>query len=94
VHLEFVAIHPFLDSNGRLGRLLLNLVVLEAGLPWLTVRADERTPFFRAIERAQVDQDTEPYVRFLWHLLRQAATDLKGQTRRVAPGRRAPRKKA
>ncbi len=94
VHLEFVTIHPFLDGNGRLGRLLLNLVALEAGLPWVTVRSDERTPFFRSIERAQVDQDTEPYVRFLWHLLSQAATDLEGHARRVAPRRRAPRKKA
>ena len=94
VHLEFVTIHPFLDGNGRLGRLLLNLVALQAGLPWVTVRSDERTPFFRAIERAQVDQDPEPYVQFLWHLLRQAAADLEGRTRRTAPGRRAPRKKA
>ncbi|MBA3556416.1 MAG: Fic family protein [Gemmatimonadales bacterium] len=93
-HLEFVTIHPFLDGNGRLGRLLLNLVALEAGLPWVTVRSDERAPFFRSIERAQVDQDTEPYVRFLWHLLRQAATDLEGRDRRGAPRRRVLRKKA
>ena len=93
VHLEFVTIHPFLDGNGRLGRLLLNLVVLQAGLPWVTVRSDERTPFFRSIERAQEDQDTQPYVRFLWHLVREAATDLEGRTRRGAPVARAPRKK-
>lgn len=93
-HLEFVTIHPFLDGNGRLGRLLLNLVALEAGLPWVTVRSDERAPFFRSIERAQVDQGTGPYVRFLWHLLREAATDLEGRARRVAPRRRVLRKKA
>jgi hypothetical protein len=55
VHLEFVTIHPFLDGNGRLGRLLMNQVLLGAGLPWVTIRSDERLPFFKAIEQAQVD---------------------------------------
>jgi hypothetical protein len=35
VHLEFVTIHPFMDGNGRLGRLLMNQVLLGAGLPWV-----------------------------------------------------------
>jgi len=76
VHLEFVTIHPFLDGNGRLARLLMNQVLLGGGLPWVTVRSDERTPFFRSIERAQVDGETAPFVEFLWHLIRQAVKEL------------------
>jgi Fic family protein len=88
-HLEFVTIHPFVDGNGRLGRLLMNLALLVGGLPWVTIRVDERLPFFKSIETAQVDADTEPFIRYLWHQIRQSAGDLERQRHRRKPGRRS-----
>jgi len=86
VHLEFATIHPFLDGNGRLGRLLMNHVLLSAGLPWVTIMSDERVPFFRGIEQAQVEADATSFIRFVWHLIQQSATDLlaKQNGRKVA----------
>jgi hypothetical protein len=33
-------------------------------------------PFFKRIERAQVDGDATSFIRFVWHLIQQSATDL------------------
>jgi hypothetical protein len=76
IHLEFVTIHPFMDGNGRLGRLLMNHALLTAGLPWVTIRSDERVPFFRSIEKAQVDDQVASFAEFLWHLIRQVVREL------------------
>jgi Fic family protein len=94
VHLEFVTIHPFFDGNGRLGRLLMNHVLLSAGMPWVTIRSDERAPFFKAIEQAQVDGDAVPFIRFVWHLIQQSAPDLFAKQSGSKPTRRARRRKA
>lgn len=85
VHLEFVTIHPFMDGNGRIGRLLMNHALLTAGLPWVTIRSDERVPFFRSIEKAQVDDEIGSFVEFLWHLIRQSVREL--ESRRGRPTR-------
>lgn len=93
VHLEFVTIHPFMDGNGRLSRLLMNHSLLSAGLPWVTIRSDERFPFFRSIERAQVDEDAAPFIEFVWHLIRQVVHELEPRARINRNSRRKRRTK-
>ena len=65
VHWGFETIHPFPDGNGRIGRLLLNLVLGAEGIRWVTIRAEERDAYFRALEQAQVDGDIRPWARLL-----------------------------
>ena len=74
LHLEFVTIHPFVDGNGRLGRLLMNYALLDAGYPWVTIRSDEKHPYFQALERAQVDGDIEMLGKFLAVHISQASS--------------------
>lgn len=69
-HLDFVTTHPLVDGNGRLSRLLMNHLLLQHGYPWVTIRADERTPYFRALEAAQVDGNIAPLGEFLAHTIR------------------------
>jgi Fic family protein len=76
------------DGNGRLGRLLMNVALLSGGLPWVTIRADERIPFFRAIETAQVDGNTVPFIKYVWHQVRQAIRDLEERQARKVRRRR------
>lgn len=89
VHLEFVTIHPFMDGNGRLGRLLMNYALLNGGLPWITIRSDERVPFFRAIERAQVDNEASSFIEFMWHLIREGVRDIGARAESQRSGRPA-----
>lgn len=64
-HWGFVHIHPFMDGNGRLARLLMNYMLAGSGLPWTTIRAEERPTYFRALERAHVEEDFTSLAEFL-----------------------------
>lgn len=65
VHLWFVWIHPFPDGNGRVARLLMNTALLGGELPWLTIRVEQRTPYFAALRRAQLTDEYREFARFI-----------------------------
>ena len=49
-HGKFEKIHPFEDGNGRVGRILINAILLEKGYPPLIIRKTMRLSYFNALE--------------------------------------------
>lgn len=51
-HHKTTAIHPFMDGNGRVARLLLNLILVRAGYPVVNIRRDDRPRYYEALNSA------------------------------------------
>ncbi len=49
-HLQFESIHPFIDGNGRTGRLLMNLQLIQAGLPAINIKFADRRKYYDAFD--------------------------------------------
>ncbi len=56
-HLEFEGIHPFIDGNGRTGRLILNLELIRGGYPPINVKFTDRKRYYDAFDAYCRDGD-------------------------------------
>jgi cell filamentation protein, protein adenylyltransferase len=63
-HSRFEQIHPFLDGNGRTGRLVLNLILVRLGFPPAIIYKGDRARYLNALRRAD-QSDCGPLGEFL-----------------------------
>lgn len=64
VHYKFVVIHPFIDGNGRTARLLMNLILMQAGFPPVIIRLEDRLKYYETLKAAN-EGDLRPFIRFV-----------------------------
>lgn len=63
-HTWFVYIHPFIDGNGRVARLLMNLLLMRYGYPIAIVTKEDRLRYYDALEISQT-ADLTPFVALI-----------------------------
>ncbi len=64
-HFIFVYIHPYMDGNGRIGRFLMNSMLVSGGYPWTIVKLVNRSEYLSTLEIASVDHDIVPFATFI-----------------------------
>lgn len=52
LHHDFVGIHPFKDGNGRTGRVLMNIILMQVGYPLAVIQKEDRQKYYRVLEKA------------------------------------------
>ena len=64
-HLEFEGIHPFIDGNGRTGRLLMNLDLIRNGFPPINVKFTDRKRYYDAFDAFYKDNNAAPMTELI-----------------------------
>jgi Fic family protein len=52
LHHKLVAIHPFWDGNGRTARIIMNILIMNAGYPMAIILKNDRQRYYRVLAEA------------------------------------------
>lgn len=64
-HYQFVRIHPFDDGNGRMARLLMNMILIRHGYTLAIVEKDARDRYIREIEEVASTESLSRFIEFI-----------------------------
>ena len=64
-HAKFENIHPFSDGNGRVGRLLMNYILLIHNHPPITIYEEDRKNYYNALEKFDEELELNCLIDFL-----------------------------
>lgn len=65
LHAIFVGIHPFIDGNGRVSRLLLNLELMKDGFPPMVIKVENRLDYYEALDNAHTQEDYNDFIHLV-----------------------------
>ena len=70
-HLEFEGIHPFIDGNGRTGRLILNLELIRNGYPAINIKFTDRKRYYDAFDAFYRDGNADEMILLVGEYVRE-----------------------
>lgn len=65
-HYKFVSIHPFIDGNGRVTRLLMNIILHLNGYPMAVIRNEDRTMYLQSFEIVRTSGNLDPFYNIVY----------------------------
>ena len=65
LHGELVKIHPFVDGNGRLSRLVMNLSLMKSGYLPVVIKKEKRIEYYDALDKAHITGDYSDFIRIV-----------------------------
>ncbi|MEE1211285.1 MAG: Fic family protein [Treponema sp.] len=64
-HYRIVSIHPWADGNGRMSRLIMNMIQYEAGVIPSIVKKENRAEYIQSLSLSQENEDSSTFVEFM-----------------------------
>lgn len=65
VHYRLVSIHPWADGNGRMSRLIMNMIQYEFGVIPSIVKKEKRAEYIQSLAESQETEDSKTFIDFM-----------------------------
>lgn len=65
-HLNFETIHPFIDGNGRIGRVLVNFQLMKESYPPIIIRDKEKSAYYQTFKDYREKDNTDPMINVVY----------------------------
>ena len=78
MHNQFEEVHPFQDGNGRVGRLLLNNILIKHGLPPVNIHYKNRTVYYTALRTFDKNGNVRPMIDLIVKEYKKLQKDFRG----------------